>query len=82
MGMAGILLSTQSLTFGYHPQANGQTERKIQDISRFCHQNQNLWNRYLIWTEYAQNSLRQSSTNLTQFQCVLGSGHIVVSPVR
>lgn len=56
-----LLNVTVSLTSGYHPQTNGQTERKIQDISRFlrtfCHQNQNLWNRYIIWAEYAQNSL-------------------------
>uniref|UniRef100_A0A8C1PHS1 Gypsy retrotransposon integrase-like protein 1 n=1 Tax=Cyprinus carpio TaxID=7962 RepID=A0A8C1PHS1_CYPCA len=53
---------TVSLTSGYHPQTNGQTERKIQDISRFLrtfsHSNQNLWSRYLAWGEYAQNSLR------------------------
>ncbi|KAL0181246.1 hypothetical protein M9458_023652, partial [Cirrhinus mrigala] len=30
------------------------------------------WSRYLFWAEYAQNSLRKPSTNLTPFQCVLG----------
>ncbi len=64
-----------SLTSGYHPQSNGQTERKIQDIGRylqsFCHQNQHSWNRFLPWAKYAQNSLHQHSTGLTPFQCVL-----------
>ncbi|KAK3537161.1 hypothetical protein QTP70_002652 [Hemibagrus guttatus] len=65
-----------SLSSGYHPQTNGQTERKIQEISRclhtFCHSHQNLWSQYLGWAEYAQNSLRQPSTSLTPFQCILG----------
>ncbi|KAK3569836.1 hypothetical protein QTP86_005853 [Hemibagrus guttatus] len=65
-----------NLSSGYHPQTNGQTERKIQEISRylrtFCHGHQDSWSQYLGWAEYVQNSLRQPSTGLTPFQCVLG----------
>uniref|UniRef100_A0A8C1RNS1 Gypsy retrotransposon integrase-like protein 1 n=1 Tax=Cyprinus carpio TaxID=7962 RepID=A0A8C1RNS1_CYPCA len=65
-----------SLSSGYHPQSNGQTERKVQEIGRFlrtfCHGHQNSWNQFLGWAEYAQNSLRQPTTGLTPFQCVLG----------
>ncbi|KAI2649350.1 Transposon Tf2-6 polyprotein [Labeo rohita] len=65
-----------SLSSGYHPQTNGQTERKIQEVGRFlrtfCHDHQNTWNQFLGWAEYAQNSLRQDTTGLTPFQCVLG----------
>ncbi|KAK3534313.1 hypothetical protein QTP86_014237, partial [Hemibagrus guttatus] len=67
---------TVSLSLGYHPQTNGQTKRKIQEIGRFlrtfCHSHQESWNQFLGWAEYAQNSLRQSTTGLTPFQCVLG----------
>ncbi|KAK3515199.1 hypothetical protein QTP70_010600 [Hemibagrus guttatus] len=67
---------TMSLSSGYHPQTNGQTERKIQEVSRFlhtfCHDHQEAWSQFLGWAEYAQNSLRQPTTGLTPFQCVLG----------
>ncbi|KAL0147880.1 hypothetical protein M9458_056801, partial [Cirrhinus mrigala] len=65
-----------SLTSGYHPQSNGQAERLNQELIRFlrtyCHQNQQDWSRYVIWAEYAQNSLRKPATGLTPFQCTLG----------
>ncbi len=67
---------TVSLSSGYHPQTNGQTERKIQELGRclrsYCHDDQHSWSRFLPWAEYAQNSLRQDTTRLTPFKCVLG----------
>ncbi len=65
-----------SLTSGYHPESNGQVERLNQELIRFlrsyCYNNQNDWSRYLIWAEYAQNSLRKAATGLIPFQCILG----------
>ncbi len=67
---------TVSLSSGYHPQTNGQTERKIQELGRclrsYCHDDQHSWSRFLPWAEYAQNSLRQDTTRLTPFKCILG----------
>ncbi|KAL0192337.1 hypothetical protein M9458_010633, partial [Cirrhinus mrigala] len=60
-----------SLTSGYHPQSNGHAERLNQELTRFLRaysqQNQSDWSRYLLWAEYAQNSLRKPATNLTPF---------------
>ncbi|KAL0149750.1 hypothetical protein M9458_054940, partial [Cirrhinus mrigala] len=71
-----ILGITVNLSSGYHPQTNGQTERKIQELGRYlrayCQDDQHSWSRFLPWVEYAQNSLRQDTTGLTPFQCVLG----------
>ncbi len=75
-GFVRLLGVSVSLSSGYHPQTNGQTERKIQEIGRYlrayCHERQDSWSQYLPWAEYAQNSLRQETTGLTPFQCVLG----------
>ncbi len=71
-----LLGVTVSLSSGYHPQTNGQTERKIQEIGHFlrtfCHGHEHSCNQFIGWAEYAQNSLRQQSTGLTPFQCVHG----------
>ncbi|KAI2652628.1 Transposon Tf2-8 polyprotein [Labeo rohita] len=71
-----LLGITVNLSSGYHPQTNGQTESKIQELGRYlgayCQDDQHSWSRFLPWAEYAQNSLRQDTTGLTPFQCVLG----------
>ncbi|KAI2664122.1 Transposon Tf2-11 polyprotein [Labeo rohita] len=65
-----------NLSSGYHPQTNGQTERKIQELGRYlrsyCQEDQRSWSRFLPWAEYSQNSLRHDTTGLTPFQCVPG----------
>ncbi len=65
-----------SFTSGHHPQSNGQTERLNQELTRFlrtyCQQNQADWSKYLMWAEYAQNSLQKPATGLTPFKCILG----------
>ncbi|KAK3523375.1 hypothetical protein QTP86_029876, partial [Hemibagrus guttatus] len=46
-----------SLSSGYHPQTNGQTERKIQEIRHYLmayyYNHQHDWSQYLPWAEYA-----------------------------
>ncbi|KAI2667405.1 Transposon Tf2-8 polyprotein [Labeo rohita] len=65
-----------NLSSGYHLQTNGQTKRKTQELGRYlrsyCQEDQYSWSRFLPWAEYAQNSLRQDTTGMTPFQCVLG----------
>ncbi|KAK3517538.1 hypothetical protein QTP70_012616 [Hemibagrus guttatus] len=63
-----------SLSSGYHPQSNGQAERLNQEIGRFlrtyCSREQHRWSEFLLWAEYAQNSLIHSAMGLTPFQYV------------
>ncbi|KAI2653738.1 Transposon Tf2-11 polyprotein [Labeo rohita] len=71
--LLGVIVNLSS---GYHPQTNDQTEKKIQELGRYlqayCSEDQYSWSRFLPWAEYAQISLRQDTTGLTPFQCVLG----------
>ncbi len=60
-----LLGVTVSLSSGYHPQTNGQAERKIQELGRYlrtyCQEDQFSWRCFLPWAEYAQNSLCQNT---------------------
>ncbi len=71
-----LLGATVSLSSGYHPQSNGQTERANQDLERMLRclvsQNPSSWSQQLSWVEYAHNSLPVSATGLSPFEGSLG----------
>ncbi|KAI3366347.1 hypothetical protein L3Q82_000507 [Scortum barcoo] len=50
--------ATVSLSSGYHPESNGQTERLNQELETclkcLVAQNQTTWSQHLTWVEYAQ----------------------------
>lgn len=54
-----------------HPQSSGQVECLNQEIGtylrHYCSQEQHRWAEFLLWAEYAQNSLTHSSTGMTPF---------------
>ena len=68
-----LIGATVSLTSGFHPQANGQTERKNQEMETtlrcMVSNHPTAWSKQLLWVEYAHNTLISSATGLSPFQC-------------
>ncbi|KAG1956955.1 retrotransposable element [Pimephales promelas] len=71
-----LLGATVSLSSGFHPQSNGQTERANQDVERtlrcMVSKNPSSWSQQLSMVEYAHNTLPVSSTGLSPFECSVG----------
>ena len=71
-----LLGATVSLSSGFHPQSNGQSERLNQELETglrcLVSQNPASWSKHLIWVEYAHNTLPSFSSGLSPFQCAYG----------
>ncbi|XP_045888241.1 uncharacterized protein LOC123958721 [Micropterus dolomieu] len=56
----GPQFTTASISSGYHPQTNGQTERVNQDLGMalrcVAYRSPTSWSSYIPWIEYAHNS--------------------------
>jgi len=68
--------ATVSLSSGFHPQSNGQTEWANQDLEAALRcvvaRNPTAWSSQLPWVEYAHNSLTSSATGVSPFEASLG----------
>lgn len=68
-GLEGLLWATVSLSSGYHPQSNGQSEKANRSLERILHcvsaRNPSSWGSFLPWLEYVHNSLVLASTRVS-----------------
>ncbi|KAI3361840.1 hypothetical protein L3Q82_002169 [Scortum barcoo] len=68
--------ASASLSSGFHPQSNVQTERMNQELETalrcIASQHPSSWSQQLLWVEYAHNTLTCSATGLSPFQCAYG----------
>ncbi len=67
---------TVSLSSGFYPESNGQTERLNQDLETTlrCMAASNLtsWVSFIMWAEYTHNTLCSSATGMSPFECQFG----------
>lgn len=65
-----------SLSSGFHPQTNGQTERANQELEAMLRcvvsSKQSSWSEQLAWAEYAHNSSTSAATGVSPFEASLG----------
>ncbi|KAI3360101.1 hypothetical protein L3Q82_014421 [Scortum barcoo] len=68
--------TTVSLSSGFNPQTNGQTEHTNQDLESALRcvaaANPSSWSTNLPWIEYSHNSLTSSATGVSPFESSLG----------
>ena len=71
-----LIGTTVSLSSGFHPQSNGQTEQANQALETvlrcMCCINPSLWSSQLPWAEYSINCQVSASSTMSPFQCCLG----------
>ncbi|KAI2654685.1 Transposon Tf2-9 polyprotein [Labeo rohita] len=68
--------TTSSLSSGFHPQTNGQTERANQQLEHylrcFASEHQRSWASYLVWAKLSNNLHTSTTTGLSPFEVCYG----------
>ncbi|KAL0155372.1 hypothetical protein M9458_049635, partial [Cirrhinus mrigala] len=68
--------TTSSLSSGFHPQTNGQTEWANQQLELFLRcfasEHQRSWASYLVWAELSNNLHTSTATGLSPFEVCYG----------